>query len=50
VGATGVAQVVEAFEQLTRRAGKRQADAKRALCHNIGGLGNNVLITLLEVA
>lgn len=48
VGATGVAQVVEAFEQLTKRAGPRQVEAKRALCHNIGGLGNNVLVTLLE--
>jgi acetyl-CoA C-acetyltransferase len=48
VGATGVAQVVEAFEQLTRAAGARQVDARRALCHSIGGFGNNVLVTLLE--
>lgn len=48
VGATGVAQAVEAFEQLTGAAGARQVDARRALCHNIGGLGNNVLVTLLE--
>lgn len=48
VGATGVAQAVEAFEQLTGAAGPRQVDARRALLHNIGGLGNNVLVTLLE--
>jgi acetyl-CoA C-acetyltransferase len=51
VGATGVAQAVEAFEQLTGAAGPRQVDgARRALLHNIGGLGNNVLVTLLEAA
>jgi acetyl-CoA C-acetyltransferase len=48
VGATGVAQAVEAFEQLTGAAGPRQCDARRALLHNIGGLGNNVSVTLLE--
>jgi acetyl-CoA C-acetyltransferase len=51
VGATGVAQAVEAFEQLTGAAGPRQVDGvRRALLHNIGGLGNNVLVTLLEAA
>jgi acetyl-CoA C-acetyltransferase len=50
VGATGVAQAVEAFEQLTGSAEGRQVDARRALLHNIGGLGNNVLVTLLEAA
>jgi acetyl-CoA C-acetyltransferase len=48
VGATGVAQAVEAFEQLTSAAQGRQVDARRALLHSIGGLGNNVLVTLLE--
>lgn len=50
VGATGVAQAVEAFEQLTGAAGARQVQARRALLHSIGGLGNNVLVTLLEAA
>jgi acetyl-CoA C-acetyltransferase len=51
VGATGLAQAVEAFEQLTGAAGPRQVDGvRRALLHNIGGLGNNVLVTLLEAA
>lgn len=48
VGASGVAQAVEAWEQLTGQAGARQVDARRALLHSIGGLGNNVLVTLLE--
>ncbi|HVL47021.1 MAG TPA: hypothetical protein VM889_00520 [Candidatus Thermoplasmatota archaeon] len=49
VGATGVAQVAELVRQLRGEAGPRQADrARRALAHNIGGLGNNVLVTLLE--
>lgn len=50
VGASGVAQAVEAWEQLVGQAGPRQVAARRALCHNIGGLGNNVLVTLLEAA
>ncbi|HEV8361356.1 MAG TPA: beta-ketoacyl synthase N-terminal-like domain-containing protein [Candidatus Thermoplasmatota archaeon] len=50
VGATGVAQAVEAFEQLTGAAGHRQVETRRALLHSIGGLGNNVLVTLLEAA
>ncbi|MCA1814050.1 MAG: hypothetical protein LC624_08885 [Halobacteriales archaeon] len=50
VGATGVAQAVEAFEQLTHAAAAREVDARRALLHNIGGLGNNVLVTLLEAS
>ena len=38
VGATGVRQVVEAFDQLTARAGQRQVDgAKRYLTFNMGG-------------
>lgn len=38
VGATGVAQLVEAFEQLTGTAGARQvAGARIALTHNAGG-------------
>lgn len=38
VGASGVAQIVEAFWQLTGRAGARQvADARRAMTHVTGG-------------
>jgi acetyl-CoA C-acetyltransferase len=38
VGATGVRQVVEAFQQLTGRADKRQVDgARRYLTFNMGG-------------
>src|SRR5262249_9023097 len=38
VGATGVRQVVEAYQQLTAQAGARQIDgAKRFLTCNIGG-------------
>jgi acetyl-CoA C-acetyltransferase len=50
VGASGVAQAVEAVEQLAGQAGPRQVEARRALLHSIGGLGNNVLVTLLEAA
>ncbi|MBW3581940.1 MAG: hypothetical protein KY455_02470 [Euryarchaeota archaeon] len=56
VGATGCAQVAELFWQLTghaevearsveRAQGKRP---KKALAHNIGGLGNNIHVALLE--
>lgn len=49
VGATGLAQAVELFAQLTRNAGARQVDgAKVALAHNIGGFGSNVFVTLYE--
>ncbi len=40
VGATGVAQAVEVYLQLTEQAGKRQVKgAETGLTHNIGGLG-----------
>lgn len=48
VGATGLAQVCELFWQLSGDAGKRQLDcAKIGLAHNIGGFGNNALVTIL---
>ncbi|WP_254533626.1 thiolase C-terminal domain-containing protein [Natrinema gelatinilyticum] len=49
IGATGTGQVVEAFKQLTGRAGDRQIDApKRGLCHNMGGSGGAVTVHVFE--
>lgn len=40
VGATGVGQIVEVYEQLTGKAGLRQVkDARIALTHNVGAVG-----------
>jgi len=51
VGATGAAMVAELFWQLSGRAGPRQVDGARVgLAHNIGGYGNNTVVTLLEAA
>ena len=51
VGATGIAQICELFWQLTGEAGKRQLDApKIGLAHNIGGFGNNAVVTVLRKA
>ncbi|MHB8584727.1 MAG: thiolase family protein [Thermoplasmatota archaeon] len=51
VGATGVAQLVELYLQLTGHAGARQVPgASLALAHNIGGFGNNVVVSILEAA
>jgi len=45
VGATGVAQAVEATFQLTGRADKRQVkDAEIGLTHNIGGSGGSCVV------
>jgi acetyl-CoA C-acetyltransferase len=49
VGATGVAQVIECYEQLTGRAGKRQVkNAKIGLTQNMGGSGASCVINILE--
>jgi acetyl-CoA C-acetyltransferase len=48
VGATGLAQICEIAWQLKGEAGKRQVDADIGLCHNIGGFGNNILVTIME--
>jgi acetyl-CoA C-acetyltransferase len=49
VGATGVAQIVEAALQLRGDAGKRQVkDAKRGMTHNVGGSGATCVIHILE--
>ena len=50
LGATGIAQVVEIYEQLTGKAGKRQVeDPKVGLTHNMGGTGGTVVVNVLEV-
>ncbi len=42
VGATGVGQVVEVYEQLNHKAGERQvSDARIALTHNVGATGGS---------
>jgi acetyl-CoA acetyltransferase len=50
VGATGLAQLAEVFDQLTGRAANPVDDAERALVHSIGGFGNNVHVAILEAA
>jgi len=49
LGASGVAQVVELYEQLTGGAGERQVEAETGLACNVGGFGNCVTTTVLEV-
>lgn len=48
VGATGLAQVLECYDQLTGQAANPVEGARRALAHSIGGFGNNVHVALLE--
>jgi len=48
LGASGVAQIVELYEQLTDTAGPRQVDADVGLACNVGGFGNCVVTTILE--
>lgn len=48
IGATGLAQVMEGFDQLTGRAANQVPSAGVALAHNIGGFGNNVHVAILE--
>ncbi|WP_435194633.1 thiolase C-terminal domain-containing protein [Natronomonas sp. EA1] len=49
LGASGVAQGVEIYEQLMGEAGKRQVDAEVGLTCNVGGFGNCVITTVMEV-
>ncbi|MFP9192670.1 thiolase C-terminal domain-containing protein [Natronosalvus vescus] len=49
LGASGVAQGVEIYEQLVGEAGPRQVDADVGLCCNVGGFGNCVITTIMEV-
>lgn len=49
VGATGVAQLVEAFYQLTNQAGKRQVqNARLGMTQNMGGSGGSCVVHILE--
>jgi acetyl-CoA C-acetyltransferase len=50
VGATGVKQIVEVYNQLTGRAGKRQtAKANLALTHNVGGTGGTAVVHVIKM-
>lgn len=49
VGATGVGQIVEVYEQLLGEAGGRQVEkANRALTHNVGATGGTVVVNVLS--
>ena len=50
LGASGVAQGVEIYEQIVGEAGPRQVEADVALACNVGGFGNCVITTILEAA
>jgi acetyl-CoA C-acetyltransferase len=50
VGATGVKQVIEVYEQLKGAAGKRQINnAKVGLTQNVGGTGATVAIHIIQI-
>ena len=48
LGASGVAQVYEIYQQLTGNAGPRQVEADTGLACNVGGFGNCVITTIME--
>lgn len=49
VGATGVKQLVEVYQQLTGKAGKKQVKGARiGLTHNVGGSGATAVIHILK--
>ncbi|MDQ2048953.1 thiolase family protein [Natronolimnohabitans sp. A-GB9] len=50
LGASGVAQGVEIYEQLMGEAGPRQVEADVGLACNVGGFGNCVITTIMEAA
>jgi acetyl-CoA acetyltransferase len=51
IGATGVSQAYEVFQQLRGRAGARQVrDATSALTHNVGGAGATAAVTIYTVS
>jgi len=50
LGATGVAQGYEIYKQLVGEAGPRQVAADVGLACNVGGFGNCVTTTIMEVA
>lgn len=50
VGATGVGQIVELYEQLTQQSGARQVkNARIGLAHNVGSTGGSVGVHILGV-
>ncbi|ARS88569.1 thiolase domain-containing protein [Natrarchaeobaculum aegyptiacum] len=49
IGATGAGQVVEAYKQLSGKAGDRQVDDPvRGLTHNVGGSGGAAVVHIFE--
>jgi acetyl-CoA C-acetyltransferase len=49
VGATGIAQIIELYEQLTNKAGERQIkNARIGMAQNMGGSGASCIIHILE--
>lgn len=49
IGAAGVSQIVELFDQLTNRAEGRQVpNARYGLAQSVGGTGSAVTVTILE--
>jgi len=49
IGATGVGQVVEVFEQLTGKAGERTVkDSKIGLTHNFGATGASCAVHIFQ--
>lgn len=49
VGATGIAQIIELYEQLNGTAGERQVkDARIGMAQNMGGSGASCVIHILE--
>ena len=51
VGATGISQIIEVWNQLRNSAGKRQIpdkDLKFGAAHNLGGTGGTCTMTILE--
>jgi acetyl-CoA C-acetyltransferase len=50
VGATGVGQIVEVYDQLIGRAGRRQVkDAEIGLTHNVGATGGSCAVHVFGV-
>lgn len=50
IGATGVKQVLDAWKQLSGIAPNQVPHARRALAHNLGGIGATCSLHLLEAA
>jgi acetyl-CoA C-acetyltransferase len=48
IGASGIAQAIEAVMQLRNEAGKRNTNAEIALTHNVGGSGGTAVVHILR--